>query len=254
MELFDTHAHLDFKDYDDLPEVLEASSENNVSQILNVGIDIDSSRASLQLARDYEEIYAAAGIHPNNGDRLDDQGIEVLRMLAADKKLVAIGEIGLDNYRDRVSKRIQQEAFCKQIALAKELGLPMVIHDREAHRDIVNILRKEQAYDVGGVFHCFSGDWNMAKWGLDNNFLIAIGGVVTFKNAHDLRDVASRLPRDGMLLETDCPFLAPEPKRGKRNEPAYLRYTAGYISALRKTSLEEIAYFTTLNGRKLFSI
>jgi len=255
MELFDTHAHLDFPEYKkDLPEVLERCRENGVSYVVNVGIDIHSSQRSLQLARDYDWIYASVGIHPHDAEQLDDYSIKVLSMLAEDEKVVAFGEMGLDYYRDLAPRGKQREAFRRQISLARELNFPIIVHDREAHRDVLRILKEENAREVGGIIHCFPGDWEMARECLDNNFLIGVGGPVTFKKSSSLLDVVRRVPKDGLILETDCPFLSPEPRRGRRNEPSYLKFIAERVAELRKTDVEEVAHWTTLNALRLFKI
>lgn len=255
MELFDTHAHLDFPEYDeDLSQVLSRCRENQVEYILNVGIDIETSRKSVSLARANQGIFASVGIHPHDVVGFDEHSLKALKLLAAEEKVVALGEIGLDYYRDLSPKDKQQEAFRRQISLARQLALPVVIHDRDAHQDIMSILVEEKVRDVGGIMHCFSGDWPMAKKCLDHNLLIAVGGAVTFKNAESLREVARKVPRDRLLLETDSPFLSPEPRRGKRNEPGNVRVIAEFVAGLRGVPLEDLAYWTTYNALKLFDI
>lgn len=255
MELFDTHAHLDFPEYDeDLGEVLERCRENQVAYVVNIGTNILTSRMSVRLARKYKGIFAGIGVHPSDLESFGEQELKALRLLAAEEKVVAIGEIGLDYYRDHFPREKQQEAFRKQLVLAKQLGLPVIIHDREAHEDVLKIIKQESVGETGGIMHCFSGDWAMAKKCLDNNLLIAFGGAVTFKNSPDLKEVARRVPRDCLLLETDSPFLSPEPKRGKRNEPGNVRLVAECVAQLRDSSVEDIAYWTTHNALKLFKI
>lgn len=255
MELFDTHAHLDFPEFDaDLEEVLERADENHVTYILNVGTDVGSSRRSVGLARKHKNIYAAVGIHPSNLENVGEQELKALQLLSAEEKVVALGEIGLDYYRDHFPREKQQEAFRRQLKLAKQLRLPVVIHNRDAHGDVLRILAEEDVRDIGGIMHCFSGDWSVAKRSMDNNLLVAIGGAVTFKNAPELKEIARKIPRDRLLLETDCPFLSPEPKRGKRNEPGNVRLIAEYIADLRGIPVEDLAYWTTLNAMKLFGI
>lgn len=255
MELFDTHAHLDFPEYqDDFREVLQRAEENGVAYILNIGTDVVSSRKSVRLAREHKSIYASVGVHPSDLGSFGDQELKALRMLSAEEKVVALGEMGLDYYRDRFPREKQQEAFRKQLVLAGELGLPVVIHNRDAHEDVLKIIKEERVRDIGGIMHCFSGDWPMAKKCMDNNLLIAIGGAVTFKKADELKEVARKIPRDRLLLETDSPFLSPEPRRGKRNEPGNVRLVAEYIAGLRGVTVEDLAYWTTLNALKLFGI
>ena len=255
MELFDTHAHLDFPDFkEDLDEVVARSRDNGVCWILNVGTDIESSSRSVQIARDYERVYATVGVHPHDAKTMADNSLRALKLLAAEQKVVAVGEIGLDYYRDHSPREKQKEVFRLQISLARELKRPIVVHDREAHDDVYAIIKEERAAEVGGVMHCFPGDWEMAKKFINEDFYVSIGGPVTFKNASLLQDVAKKVPQDRLLLETDCPFLTPEPKRGRRNEPAYLRYTAEFVSELRGIPVEELAYWTTNNAMQLFKI
>lgn len=255
MDLFDTHAHLDFPEYNaDLQEVLVRCRENQVKYVLNIGIDVATSRKSVRLARENPGIYASVGVHPHDADTCGEQELKALKLLAAEEKVVALGEMGLDYYRDLSPRDKQQQAFRKQVNLAKELGLPVIIHDRDAHQDVLKIIREEKVREIGGIMHCFSGDWGMAKKCIDNNLFIAVGGAVTFKNSHDLKDVARLVPKDRLLLETDSPFLSPDPFRGKRNEPANVVIVAKYVAELRDTSLEDLAYWTTHNATKLFGI
>ena len=255
MELFDTHAHLDFPEYQaDFPEVLQRAEASGVAYILNVGTDVISSRKSVRLAREHKSIYASVGIHPSDLGSFTDQELKALRMLSAEEKVVALGEMGLDYYRDRFPREKQREAFRKQLVLAGQLGLPVVIHNRDAHEDVLKIIQEEKVREIGGIMHCFSGNWPMAKKCMDNNLLIAIGGAVTFKKADELKEVARKIPRDRLLLETDSPFLSPESRRGKRNEPGNVRLVAEYIAGLRGVSVEDLAYWTTLNALKLFGI
>lgn len=255
MELFDTHAHLDFPEYQaDLKEVLERATENEVAYILNVGTDVASSRKSVRLAREHKNIYAAVGIHPSDLENFGQQELKALQLLSAEEKVVALGEMGLDYYRDRFPRERQQEAFRTQLKLAKQLGLPVIIHNRDAHEVVLRIVQEENIGEVGGIMHCFSGDWAVAKKSMDNNLLVAIGGAVTFKNAPELKEIARKTPRDRLLLETDSPFLSPEPKRGKRNEPGNVRLVAECIADLRGIPVEDLAYWTTLNAMKLFGI
>jgi len=255
MELFDTHAHLDYPEYEaDFDEVLKRAQANGVAYILNIGTDVVSSRKSLRLAREHKNIYAAVGVHPSDLESFGDQELKALQMLSAEEKVVALGEIGLDYYRDHFPREKQQEAFRRQLVLARQLRLPVVIHNRDAHDDVLKIIQEEKVREIGGIMHCFSGDWIMAKKCMDHNMLIAIGGAVTFKNAPELKEVARKIPRDRLLLETDSPFLSPEPRRGKRNEPGNVRLVAECIAGLRGVPVEDLAYWTTLNALKLFGI
>lgn len=253
--LIDTHAHLDSKRFtDDLPQVIEAAKEAGVHHILTIGCDLASSRASVELAATYAEVYAAVGIHPHDAREATTEAITELRTLAQQDKVVAIGETGLDYYRDHCPHDIQQMAFRHQIALAKEVGLPVIVHDREAHQDVLRILLEEQAQQVGGVLHCFSGDLDMAQACIDMGFYISFPGTLTYPANQALRDVAEAISTDHVLLETDCPYLAPQPRRGKRNEPAFVRYTAEELARIKGLSLADIARVTRLNAYRLFGI
>ena len=253
--LIDTHAHLDSGRFaTDLPQVVEAARAAGVKHILTIGCDLASSYASVELAKAYPEIYAAVGIHPHDARELSDEALTELKALARQDKVVAIGETGLDYYRDHCPHDIQQNAFRRQIALAREVGLPLIVHDRDAHEDVVRILKEEQAQQVGGVLHCFSGDLNMARTCIEMGFYISFPGTLTYPKNQDLRDVAEALSTDHVLLETDCPYLAPQPLRGKRNEPAYVRYTAEELARIKGLSVADIARVTSLNAFRLFGI
>ncbi|MBS3975751.1 MAG: TatD family hydrolase [Syntrophomonadaceae bacterium] len=251
--LIDTHAHLNDKDFKhDLPLVLERASQAGVTRIINVGYNLEASRQSVRLAETYPGMYAAVGFHPHDAKNFSSADLEELRKLAKATKVLAIGEMGLDYYRDLSPRPVQQETFRQQIALAKEMKLPVIVHDRDAHGDTVTVLRQEKAADVGGVLHCFSGSWEMARQCLNLGFYISLAGPVTYKNAHTPKEVARLVPSDRLLIETDAPYLTPEPYRGKRNEPAYVLEVAIEIAKIRKVSLEELAATTTANARRLF--
>lgn len=253
--LFDTHAHLnDPKFAEDLPETLERAKVNGVEFIVNVGYDLPSSRKAVELAQQYDQCYAAVGIHPHDAKTVQEETLDELKKLAQKAKVVAIGEIGLDYYRNLSARDKQQEVFRQQISLAKELKLPIIIHDRDAHGDTMQILKEVKAGEYGGILHCFSGSWEMARQCIKLGFKISLAGPVTFKNATRLQDIAKLLPLDHLLVETDCPYLAPEPHRGKRNEPAYVRHVAEKIAELKKISLEELAQITTANALAVFKI
>lgn len=252
---FDSHAHLDDSKYnDDRHEMLMRARENGVSNIINVGYDIPSSKRSIALAEKYEFIYAAVGIHPHDAETEGDKGLEHLRALSSNSKVVAIGEMGLDYYRDLSPRDIQKEMFRKQIRLALELNKPIIVHDRDAHGDVMSILKEENASLAGGVLHCFSGSPEMAEECLKMGFYISIAGPVTFNNARKLQEVAAVVPLDRLLIETDAPYLTPEPNRGKRNESAFVVNVARRISELKNITVEEVALATTANARKLFNI
>jgi TatD DNase family protein len=254
--LIDTHAHLDSGQFkQDREEVIARAREHGIGHIITVGCDIDSSRASLEIARTHPDIYASVGIHPHDADQADDAGLEILRRLLAEGgKIVAIGEIGLDFYRDRSPREVQRRAFRRQIRLAREVGLPIIVHDREAHDEVLEILREERAAEVGGVLHCFSGDSTMARACLDLGFFISFPGTITFPKNEAAREVVRSVPVEHMLVETDCPYLAPQAYRGRRNEPAYVRYTAEMIAELKGLTVDDVARVTTLNAFSLFGI
>lgn len=253
--LIDTHCHLDMKDYrDDLDSVLQRSSDHGVAGIVTIGIDVASSRQATALAKRFSMVRASIGIHPHDAEKAGADDLKILAHLAADNReiIIGYGEIGLDYVKDYARHRIQRSLFKKQLGLARELGLPVIIHDREAHDDCLAIIREEGPFPCGGIMHCFSGDLEFARKVIDCNFHISIPGIVTFKNATDLHQVASYIPLDKMLIETDGPFLAPVPYRGKRNEPVYTLYTAEAIARLRQTTITEIARQTSANACALF--
>jgi TatD DNase family protein len=254
--LVDTHAHLDSGQFDqDREEVIARALGQDISHILTVGCDIDSSGASLEIARTHPNIYAAVGIHPHDAGLATDAGIETLRqLLHQGEKVVAVGEIGLDFYRDRSPREVQRQAFRRQIRLAREVGLPIIVHDREAHEEVLEILMDEKASEVGGVLHCFSGDDIMARACLDMGFYLSFPGTITYPRNEAAREVVRRVPVDHMLVETDCPYLAPQSHRGRRNEPAYVRHTAEMIARIKGLTVEDVARITTLNAFSLFGI
>jgi TatD DNase family protein len=253
--LIDTHCHLDLKDFDgDRPAVLRRALESGVGRLITIGIDLPSSRRAVALASECEEVYATVGIHPHGACRLTSRQTQELLALGRERRVVAYGEIGLDFYRDRQPRPVQRSCFGEQLALARQLGLPVVVHDRDAHEETLEILRAEKTWERGGVMHCFSGDWRFAQRCLDLNLYIAIAGPATFHTAANLHDVVRRCPLDRLVLETDAPFLTPVPERGRRNEPAFLRHTAAKVAALRKTPLAEISRQTSENAWRLFRL
>ncbi len=254
--LVDTHAHLDNSQYDsDRAEVIKRARQGGVSQILTVGCDLASSQASIALANEHPDIYASVGIHPHDALEGSDDGIATLRHLAkSNPKVVAIGEIGLDFYRDRTPRDVQRETFRRQIRLAREVGLPLIIHDRDAHDEVETILREEGAKEIGGVLHCFSGDLAMAKRCLEMGFYLSFPGTITYPANNAVREIVKVVPDDRLLIETDCPYLSPVPQRGKRNEPAFVRHTAEAIAELRNISAEDIARLVRRNSYDLFQI
>ncbi|UOY91408.1 TatD family hydrolase [Ectobacillus sp. JY-23] len=253
--LFDTHAHLNAEQFEeDLQQVIERTKEAGVSRIVVVGFDEVTIHKAMELVERYDFIYAAVGWHPVDAIDMTDEHLQWLEELAAHPKVVAIGETGLDYYWDKSPKEVQQEVFKKQIRLAKKVGLPIVIHNREATQDIVDILKSEGASEVGGIMHCFSGSAETAKRCIEMNFLISLGGPVTFKNAKKPKEVAAQIPLEKLLIETDCPYLAPHPHRGKRNEPAYVSLVAQEIADIKGLSYEEVARVTTENAKRIFDI
>jgi TatD DNase family protein len=254
--LIDSHAHLDMEDYaDDLEDVLKRAVAGGISNIISVGIDAPSSEKALALAERYDFVYSTTGFHPHNADETDIKKIDELKRLASgSKKVVAWGEIGLDFYRHYSHVKNQIEIFELQMDVALDLNLPVIIHDRDAHDDVLKILSKRKNRPQRGVIHCFSGDYALAMSFIELGFYISIPGTVTYKNASITQEVAERIPIERLLIETDAPFLAPLPLRGKRNEPSYIRHTAGKIAQLRNIELEELTLRTSLNTKLLFGI
>jgi len=252
--LVDTHAHLDMEEYEeDLCDVLNNASQNGVSTIITIGVDVSSSLRGLELARKYDWIFCSVGCHPHHARGLTTESLSRLSLLVPEKKIVAWGEIGLDFYRRYSPPDKQVEAFVSQLDVAVGHGLPIIIHSREANLDVFEIVKK-RGTSQKGVLHCFSGDYELAMKFIDLGYLISIPGTVTYPKADNVRDVAGRIPLDHLLLETDAPFLAPVPKRGRRNEPKYLIYTAKKVAEIRGMDLQEIARHTTENARRLFGI
>ena len=252
---FDTHAHLNDAQFsDDLAETIMRARAAGVTRIANVGYDLPSSRRALAIAQAYPGCCAVVGIHPHDAQTLDEETLAQLRELAQAPEVVAIGEIGLDYYRDLSPREVQGRAFQRQIQLARELNKPLVIHDRDAHGETVAMLQREKAGTNGGILHCFSGSWEMAQQCIALGFHIALGGPVTFSNAHKLLDIARLVPLERLLLETDCPYLSPQPFRGKRNEPARVRIVAEKIAELRGITLAELAAATTKNACAVYGL
>ncbi|UII55999.1 TatD family hydrolase [Cytobacillus spongiae] len=253
--LFDTHAHLNANQFDeDLEEVIERAKGEGVGQIVVVGFDHPTIKRAMELTDQYPFIYAAVGWHPVDAIDMTDEDLKWIEELANHPKVVAIGEMGLDYYWDKSPKEVQKEVFRKQIQLAKKVNLPIIIHNRDATADIVEILKEEDAKDVGGIMHCFSGSVEVAQECVDMNFYISLGGPVTFKNAKKPKEVAEAIPLEKLLIETDCPYLTPHPHRGTRNEPSYVKLVAEQIAQIKGISFEEVAEVTTNNAKKLFGI
>ena len=253
--LFDTHVHLNDEQYDqDLEEVIGRAKANGVERVIVVGFDEKTIKRAMELIDTYDFMYAAIGWHPVDAIDLTPKYLEWIEELTKHPKVVAIGEIGLDYHWDKSPKDVQKDVFRQQIRLAKKLKLPIIIHNREATEDVVAILQEEHAEEVGGIMHCFSGSVETAKVCLDMNFYISLGGPVTFKNAVKPKEVAKAIPLDRLLIETDCPYLAPHPFRGKRNEPGYVKLVAEEIARLKEISYEEVAEATMKNANTLFKL
>lgn len=253
--LFDSHAHLDASQFDkDRSQVIERARENGVAFIMNPGADYASSVAALELAKTYDFIYAAVGVHPHDAETVTPDLMKKLEELARHEKVRAIGEIGLDYYRDLSPRSIQKTVFREQIQLAKRLGLPIIIHDRDANQDVLELLKLESAFDTGVLMHCFSGSHELAVQYVKLGAFISIAGPVTFKNARKTVEVVERIGLDRLMIETDAPYLTPEPNRGKRNEPAYVRHTCSKIASILNVSEESVAQKTLENAKIFFSI
>ncbi len=253
MNLFDTHAHLTDEAYNEDREAALREAAEEMALVINVGCDVPSSLEVLELAQKYTNFYAAVGIHPEEALKFNQESLKKIAELAKGAKNVAIGEVGLDYHWD-VPKNIQQEAFEAQIALARELKLPLIIHDREAHRDTLDMLASCGAAEGGGVMHAYSGSAEMVREVLDLNFYVAFGGVLTFKNAKKSVEAAEAVPLERLLIETDCPYMTPVPFRGKRNHPKYVRFVAEKLAEIKGMRAEEIAEITYQNGKKLCNI
>ncbi|MCI5167858.1 MAG: TatD family deoxyribonuclease [Candidatus Electrothrix sp. GM3_4] len=240
--LIDSHCHLDMETSQDaLDDIIRFAKQCHVHTIITIGIDLASSQRAVELADKSPGVYAAVGIHPHSAEEGDDDVYQQLKKLAASEKVVAYGEIGLDYAKRYAPVERQHLEFTQQLKIAKELELPIIIHDREAHEDTIQIIKEQGPFPAGGVMHCFSGDTAFARQVLDLGLYISIPGIVTFKNASALQKVAREIPLDRMLLETDGPFLTPVPFRGKRNRPEYLLYTAAMVAELRSISIDEVA-------------
>lgn len=253
--LIDSHAHLDDERFDkDRDALIKSLKEDGIDLVINSGSDVASSIKSVSLSEQYENIYAAVGVHPHSAKEMEESTIEVLKSFTGREKVVAIGEIGLDYYYDNSPRDIQRQKFIEQLNLAKEVDLPVIIHSRDAAQETFDILKEAQDGNLEGVIHCYSGSVDMALEYIKLGFYISLGGPVTFKNARVSKEVAKAVPIDKLLIETDSPYLTPEPNRGKRNEPAYVRYVAGTIAEIRGIPFEEIAIRTSENAKRLFRI
>jgi TatD DNase family protein len=253
--LTDTHVHLNAAQFDeDRHEVIARAKEAGISRIINVGFNRETIPTSIALAEQYDFIYSTVGWHPVDAKEMTPEDLEWIEQLCSHPKVVAIGEIGLDYYWDTSPKDVQVRIFRQQIRLARKLGMPIAIHNRDAHQDILQVLREEKAAEVGGVMHCFSGSWETAKQCLDMNFHISFGGPVTFKNAKQPKEVLEKVPLDRLLIETDAPYLTPHPFRGKRNESSYVKLVAEAAAQIKGISIEELGHQTTRNALTLFGL
>ena len=252
--LIDSHAHLEMPEFKrDLEEVIQRAKESGVDYLFTVGTEEKDWKRALEIAS-HPMIYAILGVHPHNTKEIDDRTYPILSELCQNPKVVAYGEIGLDFFRNLSPREVQVKRFREQIAFAKELHLPVVVHDRDAHQETLDILKSERAEVQGGIIHCFSGDDRMAKECIDLGFYISIPGTVTFKNAGAFQEMIRKLPLDSLLVETDAPFLAPVPFRGKRNEPSLVRYTVQKIADLKRIPFENVAEATSANALRVFRL
>ena len=252
LTLIDTHAHLDSTDYNEDRAAVIARTFADGIGVITVGVDLSSSEAALKLAQRHRFIWAGVGVHPHEAKTFNNEVNEALRKLASDPKVVAIGEIGLDYYRDLSPRKVQRDVLAEQIELANQVDLPVIIHNRESTKDMLAILRAHRPRR--GVIHSFLGDLDLAREFMDLGLYLGIGGPLTFKKNDILRDAVTRIPLERILLETDCPYLTPVPYRGKRNEPAYVCYVAEEIARLKGITSEQVARLTTENARGLFNI
>ena len=252
--LFDTHAHMDDQAFaEDRADLLNGFRSQGVGLVMNPGCSLESSRNVDRLTREYDFLYGAVGSHPDVADEVNETVLEEYRMLCKQNpKIRAIGEIGLDYHYEDIPREIQQKAFRMQMELARELNLPVIVHERDAHEDGMKIV--EEFPDVTGVFHCYSGSYEMAKWLIARGWYIGFTGVLTFKNARKAVEVASQIPLDRIVLETDCPYMSPEPFRGKRNDPGKIYRMAERLAEIRGLPLEEIHRITMENGKNLYRI
>ena len=251
--LFDSHAHFDDKAFDaDRDELIKSLAADGVSYVVNIGADYESSVKSVELAHKYDFFYAAVGVHPYDAETVDGDMIQKLSALAKNKKVVAIGDTGLDYHYEGFDKGVQKRAFVMQAALADSLNMPVIIHNRESTEDIINILKESKPKNA--IIHCYSGSIESAKIFLGMGYYISFSGTVTFKNAKKLKETLKYMPDDRLLIETDCPYLSPEPERGTRNHSGKIKYTAQHIAELRGCDFEKIAEITMANAKRVYGI
>jgi TatD DNase family protein len=255
MNLVDAHCHLHMDDYeDDRQEVIQKAKDQGIIWMVTVGIDLADSEKALTLARDDPSILCTVGIHPHAAGKVGERDFQMLEDLAREGEVVAVGETGLDYYRDLSPRDVQREVFLRQMGVAKAVGKPLVIHCRDAYGDLIRLMRRHEAREIGGVIHCFSGDWPSAKAFLDIGFFLSFAGPLTYPQARRLREIFQRVPEEMILMETDAPFLAPQPLRGKRNEPAFVVHTYREGARLKGLELKEWGPSVTENFRKAFRL
>lgn len=253
--LFDSHTHLNDKKFrDDQDDVIMDSYNNDIKLIMLPGASLESSISAIEIASSYDFIYAAVGIHPHDAKNMTEANLEEIKTLSKDINVKAIGEIGLDYYYNFSPIDLQKKWFEKQLILAKDLNLPVIIHDRDAHKDVIDILTKFDSFKTGVVMHCYSGSKELAMEYVKKGAYISFAGPITFKNARKSKEAASIVPLDRLLIETDSPYLSPEPFRGNRNEPKYVKFVAMTLAALKGVSFEEISTVTYNNAKKIFKI
>lgn len=253
--IFETHAHYEDNRFDeDRDQILGELGKNGIETVVNVGSTFETSKTSIALAEKYPHVYAAIGVHPSEIDCLDDYVYEWIQTNATHPKVVSIGEIGLDYYweKEAAQRDKQKDAFIRQMEIARKVKLPIIVHSRDAAADTLEIMKSHNAHEIGGVIHCYGYSVEMAREFVKMGYYIGIGGVVTFKNARVLKEVATEIPLEHIVLETDCPYMAPEPHRGQRNSSLYLPYVAEQIAELKGISVEEVIKVTRENGYKLF--
>jgi len=255
MMIFDTHAHYDDEAFEeDREELLKSLLHHGIEAVTNVGASIKTSQNTMKLIDQYSNVYGALGVHPNETAELDEEGITWLKEQSSHPKVVAIGEIGLDYYWDEPDRETQKKWFIRQLTLAREVNLPVIIHSRDAAKDTLDIMKAEKSQELGGVIHCFSYGKEIAREYLNMGFYLGIGGVLTFKNAKKLKEVVEYMPIEQLVLETDCPYLAPVPNRGKRNSSLNLSYVVSEISSIKNISEEEVIRITNENAKNMYRI
>ena len=254
-KIFDTHAHYDNEAFDcDRKELIAGLPEHGIGYVVNVGASLSSSKRTLELVEEYPFFYGAVGVHPSETAKLTEEGILFLQRAALKERIVAIGEIGLDYYWDKSERNVQKKWLVRQLDLARKVQLPVIIHSRDAAQDTMEILKDQKADEIGGVIHCFSYSVEAAKVFLNMGFYLGIGGVITFSNARKLREVVEMAPFEQLVLETDCPYLAPVPNRGKRNSSLYLSYIVEEIARIKQVAYQDVVEITFRNAEKLYRL